>query len=538
MEANKRKMSLKTQRLLIIITMGVISAVIVVLGIVLILAPKVQAAVTPTTYDQLKVQAFLLQSNGGVTNAQKLGINANDVSSWGEYFWFSGGGDLVAIERKEPGSTLNVTANLHGILDVSGCASLSAVRINGNPLITSVNVANCQNLSLLYVSGTGITAIDVSVGNQKLTDFRASGTSVTSVNVTGNPVLYTFDISYTGVTTLNLSANTELRNLYINNANIQGLSITSNKKLEVLFAQYNPNIDAINVYEHPNLRSLNIDGTAIMSLNLTKNEKINYLVFHYTSVFNLTNPDSTVPGQTFEGWYTTSNHASGTKVDPFVNNTIYTVYPKWHNMLTIDYNLKPSWVRNDVFNPNRTSWAYGIGFELENASCPGYYFEGWYDAATGGNRVYEIQDTEDQNKFLWARWTAITYYMTYRGIIAGHTNPTSWVYGVTTKFTLTAPAARAGFTFDGWYTLESGGTKVLEIDNTTLGNQTVWARWVDSSGTIQDPNDPETTQPFSWEFAAIIVGFLLLLILLVVLLTRRDKDPSRTATNWQEPKNT
>lgn len=47
----------------------------------------------------------------------------------------------------------------------------------------------------------------------------------------------------------------------------------------------------------------------------------------------------------------------------------------------------------------------------------------------------------------------------------------------------------AGYTFDGWYTAKTGGTKVTAL-NATHNNTTLYAHWV---GLTQDPTTPETT---------------------------------------------
>ncbi len=65
---------------------------------------------------------------------------------------------------------------------------------------------------------------------------------------------------------------------------------------------------------------------------------------------------------------------------------------------------------------------------------------------------------------------------------ADHTNPVSYLHSKAAEITLTDPAARTGYTFDGWYI---GDTKVTTLEGQT-GNITLTAVWT--------PNQTEVTE--------------------------------------------
>ena len=69
-----------------------------------------------------------------------------------------------------------------------------------------------------------------------------------------------------------------------------------------------------------------------------------------------------------------------------------------------------------------------------------------------------------------------------------------YTYGV--GATLPTNVTRTGYTFDGWYTASSGGSKVTYISTTETGNKTYYARWSAKTSTVtfdnQSANSPGT----------------------------------------------
>ncbi|MBQ5998441.1 MAG: InlB B-repeat-containing protein [Treponema sp.] len=109
-------------------------------------------------------------------------------------------------------------------------------------------------------------------------------------------------------------------------------------------------------------------------------------------------------------------------------------------------------------------------------SREGYKFLGWYDAATGGNKVESIAQGSTGEKVLYARWTTVEYTITYV-LQEGITNPNPGSYTVETANITLQNVSREGYKFLGWYDAETGGNKVESIAQGSTGEKKLWAHW-------------------------------------------------------------
>ena len=119
--------------------------------------------------------------------------------------------------------------------------------------------------------------------------------------------------------------------------------------------------------------------------------------------------------------------------------------------------------------------AYG---SLPATTRTGYRFSGWYTAKTGGSKIANSTTVDNSaGSTLYAHWKANQYIVTFDpngGTVS--TNSKKVTYN-STYDTLPIPT-RAGYTFDGWYTALTGGTKVTEDTVVTAtANHTLYARW-------------------------------------------------------------
>ncbi|OFG63575.1 InlB B-repeat-containing protein [Listeria monocytogenes] len=121
----------------------------------------------------------------------------------------------------------------------------------------------------------------------------------------------------------------------------------------------------------------------------------------------------------------------------------------------------------------------------------GYTFIGWYDAETGGKKWDFANDLMPANNItLYARYSVKSYTATFDK------------EGITTTQTanydslLTEPAAptKDGYTFDGWYDAETGGTKWnFATNKMPAKNVTLYARFTVKSYTATFDKDGTTT---------------------------------------------
>ena len=123
----------------------------------------------------------------------------------------------------------------------------------------------------------------------------------------------------------------------------------------------------------------------------------------------------------------------------------------------------------------------------------GHSFRGWYTSASGGSLYNTV--TVSAARTFYAQFTAESYTVTW-DLGDGDTETTSQTYGQ--ALVLPATPSRDGYTFQGWYTSETGGTQVTgSTTYTTAGPSTYYARWEADQYTITwDLGDgrTETTQ--------------------------------------------
>lgn len=199
-------------------------------------------------------------------------------------------------------------------------------------------------------------------------------------------------------------------------------------------------------------------------------------------------PTPTRTGYTFDGWYTKAT--GGTKVTDsttIMANSSHALYAHWTpNTYTI------------TFDPNggsvsQTSKTVTYGSTYGTLPMPtrvGYTFQGWYTSSIGGSKVTDATSvTTDSSRTLYAHWTANTYTVTF-DVNGGSVSPTSKTVTYDSTYGDMPTATRIGYTFDGWYTASSGGSKVTSATSiTTASALTLHAHWTANTYTVTfDPN--------------------------------------------------
>ena len=199
-------------------------------------------------------------------------------------------------------------------------------------------------------------------------------------------------------------------------------------------------------------------------------------------------PAPTRRGYTLEGWYTTSDFTtqvtSGTTVTTARDHTLYAKWTANTYTVTLDAN-------GGTVTPTTLSVVYdGKYGDRYNNSLPlakrdGYTFNGWYTDKIGGLEVeYFHLVSKAANHTIYARWTPNTYTVTLNGGGGAGTNLTSYTYGK--GAVLPTDWTKQCAKFEGWYTAQTGGTKVTSISTTTLGDQSYYARWSDAHTAVID----------------------------------------------------
>ena len=198
-------------------------------------------------------------------------------------------------------------------------------------------------------------------------------------------------------------------------------------------------------------------------------------------------PNATRTNYTLAGWYTAETE--GTIID---ENTIptgpTTYYAHWtRNEYTITFNLMGGNIAGDITNPTATVLAGNTLTTLPTEPTKtNYTFNGWWTEETDGTQV-TAETRPDGTTTYYAHWTRNEYTITYNlmgGNISGDTtNPTATVLAGDTLTTLPTEPTKENYTFNGWWTEETDGTRIDE-GTTPTGPTTYFAHWTRNEYTI------------------------------------------------------
>lgn len=186
------------------------------------------------------------------------------------------------------------------------------------------------------------------------------------------------------------------------------------------------------------------------------------------SIYNLL-PTPQRDYHTFDGWYT----QDGTKITPdtvFDNPDNIVLEALW-NIFT--YTLTFNANGGNVSTGSRTL-SYNAPYgDLPTPTRTGYTFDGWYTSATGGSKV-NSSDTIQENTTVYAHWNAIPYTLSFDANGGSSVSTKTLSYGE--QYGSLPTPTRIGYSFDGWYTSATGGSKVSS-SYTIQGNTIVYAHW-------------------------------------------------------------
>jgi len=212
--------------------------------------------------------------------------------------------------------------------------------------------------------------------------------------------------------------------------------------------------------------SLNANGgsTPIDSMSIASNSTYNGL------------PTPSREGYSFAGWYTDANGGSQVSDgNALVSNSNHTLYAHWNaNKYTVSFDQNDG---SGITSSKTIVFGNTYG-ELASPSRTGYTLAGWYTDISEGTKVnsdsiFNIAD----NLTLYAHWSANKYTVSFdlnggTGNIADKSVTYGNEYG-----TIEEPV-RDGYTFTGWFTEATGGTRILpETLISNASNHVIYAQW-------------------------------------------------------------
>jgi uncharacterized repeat protein (TIGR02543 family) len=211
-------------------------------------------------------------------------------------------------------------------------------------------------------------------------------------------------------------------------------------------------------------------------------------------------------GYSFDGWFTaqTGGAKYGSSFAPTDGNLV--VHAQWtqvsaNTVFTVTYEE-----HGGTTVPNATFVSGGTVTLPADPTRAGYTFDGWFTEETDGTRFNSTFSPADENVVVHAQWTQIPFLVTFEEHGGTAVPDSTFVSGGT--LALPADPTRAGYTFNGWFTAPTGGTKYGSIASPPDGNLVVHAQWtavpVVSAPSPAPSTSPTTTAPAAVSAAEVV----------------------------------
>lgn len=212
-------------------------------------------------------------------------------------------------------------------------------------------------------------------------------------------------------------------------------------------------------------------------------------------------PTATRTGYKFSGWYT--QKSGGTKItskSKVSTAKTHKLYAHWTaKKYKVAFNANGGTLSSSE-KIRYVKYSKKIG-SLPSPTRTGYAFLGWYTKKSGGTKITSSRVVKAKTTF-YAHWAKNSAKVTIKlNKNSGSCSKTSITTTYGGKLGTLPKATRSGYTFLGWYTKKSGGTKVSASTKTIKVLQytkTLYAHWKttssgssgsgSSSGTTYSPN--------------------------------------------------
>lgn len=186
-------------------------------------------------------------------------------------------------------------------------------------------------------------------------------------------------------------------------------------------------------------------------------------------------PTPTRLGYTFDGWYTSIN--GGSKIDSSTYVDVassQTLYAHWSPVaVAVSLDASGGTVSQSIIYASYDSY-YG---NLPTPARLGYTFNGWYTSAAGGSEISSNTVVSNiSSHTVYAQWTANSYTLTFNANGGSVSTTSKSITFGSTYGSLPTPT-RDYYTFDGWYTSATGGSKASTSTTMGAGNTTLYAHW-------------------------------------------------------------
>jgi len=187
-------------------------------------------------------------------------------------------------------------------------------------------------------------------------------------------------------------------------------------------------------------------------------------------------PSPSRTGYSFTGWFTDKEGGTQIKFDSTVKVTgNQTLYAQWEaKSYTLNFNAM-----GGAPAPAAMSVTFGKAYgDLPEVSKDGNGFLGWFTAKEGGTEVTSATVVDKaENHTIYAHWQPRQYTVGFEPH-GGSGSPTNIVVTYGLAYPELPVTSKLGNDFQGWYTAESGGTRVKQGDEVKIaGDHILHAIW-------------------------------------------------------------
>ena len=201
---------------------------------------------------------------------------------------------------------------------------------------------------------------------------------------------------------------------------------------------------------------------------------------------SVTLPTPTRTGYTFAGWYTSAT--GGDKVGvggaSYTPSKAITLYAQWTaNTYTIAFASNGG---SGTINSITATYDKSVTLPSSGFTRTGYTLVGWETPTRNYDLGESVSNLATSGTVtLTAMWTANTYTVTFDANGGTCTTASKSVTYDSTYGTLPTPE-RTGYTFAGWYTDKTNGSKVVSTTKVAITSaQTLYARWKANTYTVK-----------------------------------------------------
>jgi uncharacterized repeat protein (TIGR02543 family) len=223
-----------------------------------------------------------------------------------------------------------------------------------------------------------------------------------------------------------------------------------------------------------------------------------------------TNP--TKSGYDFDGWFKEVGLTNEAVFPNFVHGKgeNFTLYAKWAaSTFTITYKAGSNGNGSDLTQ----SFVYGGSASLKDETAPltraGYSISGWSNSDGGvQSKALGASYSSAANLILYPVWSANTNAVTYDE--QGGSSVSNGTFATGSTLTLPLASVRSGYTFQGWYSASSGGSRLgsasATISPTDTADITIYAQWAAIDYTVTYNGNSPTSGTVPTDSASYNIG--------------------------------